>query len=366
MNLICDGTALADATAKVSKALGQKAVNPMFDCFKIEAEKGSLTITATDSEITIQTTIIADVMEEGSTLVPGRLFADFIKKLTNEQILLKLSGNRLTIKYATSEGSFACADVDAYPQLKDMSQANHFVMKGGEFKFIVSKVAFSVGNDSSRPMLKGVSMSIKDGNVSAIALDGYRLGKCSRPIVSNTTEMSAIAPARTMNEISKLIGDDEENIKIYVLDGNLKADLGNTTLISVLLDGEYNEYSNLFADTYNTIMAVGNSAYSDCLERSLLLTKNDKSNPIKLDITEQSMQMTSVGESGNLSENLPIVLTGHDISIAFNAKYFHEILRAIDDDTVFVKMNTPSQPCIVEPANNESNYLYLLLPVKMI
>lgn len=365
MKLICDGNDLAEAVGKTGKAIGQKTVNPMLEYIKIDAAPGTLTLTATDNELTIETSIVADVSSEGSVLVPGRLFSDFTRKLASERIELAVASNKLVVKYADSAGEIACASADEYPEMRDMAEAQSFTLSRKDFKDLVGKVAFSASTDNARPILKGVLLDVDENIVTAVALDSYRLAKCVKPIVKTSALMSAVVPARCLTEIAKLLDDSDDGVTAYVQRGCFRIDLGHTVVTSVLIDGDFINYRGLIPNAFETTVTVPCGQFADGLERAMLLSKADKSNPVRFDITERMLQLSSMSEAGNLNEKIPIVMNGPDLAIAFNAKYFAEMLRVLAADTITVKFNSPSMPCVVQPAGGNEDFLYLILPVRI-
>ena len=365
MKVICDGNDLAEAVGKASKALGQKTVNQILEYIKIDATPGTLTLTATDNELTIETSIVADVVSEGSILVPGKLFSDFTRKLTNERIELLLASNKLVVKYSDSAGEIACASADEYPEMREMSEAQSFTIIKKEFKDLISKVAFSASVDSARPILKGVLLDVDESFITAVALDSYRLAKCVKTLEKTSALMHAVVPARCLSEIGKMLDDSEDPICAYIQRGSFRMDLGHTTVTSILLDGDFVNYRGLVPTAFETTVTLPCEPFSDGLERAILLSKGDKSNPVRFDINERLLVISSMSEAGNLNEKIPIVMTGPDLAIAFNAKYFTEMLRVLSMDTITVKFNTPSAPCVVEPAGGSDDFLYLILPVRL-
>ena len=365
MKVICDGNDLAEAVGRAGKALGQKAVNPYLEYIKLDAAPGTLTLTATDNELTIETSIVADVSSEGSILVPGRLFSEFTRKLTGERIELALSQSKLVIKYADASGEISCASADEFPVRRDNLDAQSFIIKTKEFKDLVGKVAFSASADNARPILKGVLIEVEDAAVTAVALDSYRLAKCVKPIESTTALMQAIVPARCLSEISKLLDDSDDLLTVYIQRGSFRIDLGNTVVTSVLIDGDFVNYRGLLPQAFETLITVPCEQFSDALERAMLLSKADKSNPVRFDVTERMLQISSISEAGNLNEKIQIVMDGPDLAIAFNAKYFTEMLRMLNASTITIKFNSASMPCIIAPASGSSEFLYLILPVRM-
>ena len=208
MKLICSGSDLSDAVGKVFKAVSVRTTNPILEGIKLKAENGTLTLTATDLELAIEKVIVADVKVEGETVVPGRFFAEFVKRLAQEQIeLMLVGGNRIRISYGDSSGELQCLNAEDYPQIKELNNAQSFVIIRSELRDLVNKVAFSVATDDARPMLKGVLLEVDDVSLTGVALDGYRLAKCVKPVEKTTASMRALVPARCLTEIARLIED---------------------------------------------------------------------------------------------------------------------------------------------------------------
>ena len=177
--------------------------------------------------------------------------------------------------------------------------------------------------------------------------------------------MHAVVPARCLNEISRMVEDSEDDLTVYVQRNWLRIDLGHTVLTSVLLSGDFVPYRNIIRNTFETTVTVPGAQLSDSLERAILLSRDDRSNPVKFEITERMLSITSASGAGNIDEKLPVVTVGPDLTIAFNAKYFTEMLRVCGADSITIKFNSPADPCIVEPADGKEDFLYLILPVRI-
>lgn len=365
MKAFCDGGDLAEAVGKAIRAISNKSNNPILDNIRIEASEGTLMFTATDNELTVMTGIVGDVSDGGIALIPGKLFSDFTRRLTGERIELETSGSKLILRYGDSESEFACADPEDYPDPATVSDARSFAMTKVALKDLINKVAFSVRQDDVRPILKGVLLEVGENSVTAVALDGYRLAKCVKPLVSESVSMKAVVPARCLNEVARLLDDSDEEVRIYVQQGRIRVDIGHTTITSVLYEGEFVAYRNIIRTSFDTIVTIATQQLYDSLERALLLTRDDRSNPVRLDISERLMRITSASGKGNLDERLAVVTSGPDLTIAFNAKYFTELLRVCGADSVTIKFNSPADPCVVVPCGGEEDFLYLVLPVRV-
>ena len=216
MKVLCDGLDLSDAVIKVSKALPVKSPNPVIEGIKITASGDSLTFLATDTELTIQKTIKADVLMEGETVVVGKYFVDFAKKLEKEQVeLCRLFDGGLQIKYSESESELQVFSAESFPIIKNEEQENYFEIKQKDFKEIVEKTTFACSSDDSRPILKGCLFEIKDNLLTTVALDGFRMGIVKKEVKSGG-DFKAVIPARTLLEITRLLDKDDNEVKVYI------------------------------------------------------------------------------------------------------------------------------------------------------
>ncbi|MDR2201548.1 MAG: DNA polymerase III subunit beta [Clostridiales bacterium] len=367
MKLICNGNDLSDAVGKVFKAASARTTNPILEGIKLTATAGTLTLSATDLELAIEKNILADVKIEGETVVPGRFFAEFVKKLTHEQIELSADEtNRLKIKYTDSEGVVQCLNPAEFPPIKELDNAQRFTVIKSEFRDLVNKISFSVSADDARPMLKGVLLEIGEDTLTGVALDGYRLAKCVKRIETTTAMMSAVVPARCINEIAKLIDDSADPVEICIQKNYLMVNLDHTRITSRLLDGDFINYKQIIPTNFETFVTIPKENFEAGLERAILLAKSDKNNLVRFDIKENLMQLSSNSELGNINEKIPVKLNGVDISIAFNARYFTELLRYTECENIVIKFINTTSPCIVVPAGGADDFLYLILPVRMV
>ena len=200
MKVVCQGNELSDALSKVVKALPQKRTNPILEGVKITAEGETLTLFATDLELAIEKKINAKVLIDGEIVIPGKLFADYAKKIEEEEVELDgTSSSKLVIKYLDSELQIKTLPVDEYPIFKEVNTENSFVILKKELKNIINKVIFNVSVDEARPTLRGVCLNIKENEVEAVASDGYRLALTKAVIKNNGIIDKIVVPSKSMN-----------------------------------------------------------------------------------------------------------------------------------------------------------------------
>ncbi len=365
MLVVCQGIELSEAFLRVSKAISNKIANPILEGIKISAEDNILTLSATDTELSIEKKIKADVKVEGETVVPGKFITEFVKKLASTEIELEVNDkNQLLIRYDGNESIIQCYNPTEYPGFRKLKTDEYFGISQRDFKTLVSKSIFSVALDDSRPVLKGVLFDINNNNIVSVALDGYRLAKVNKKIISTITK-SIVIPQRSLNEVSKMLEDSDEIINVYIDNNAIMIDNGDTKIISRLLEGDFINYKQIIPANYETFVIVNKSQLEDALERVSLLTKVGQNNFVKFEITENNVYLTSNSEIGNIKENITATTSGKDIKIAFNPRFLLEALRVNSNEFVKMCYNKSINPCVIVPTEGDE-FLYLILPVRMI
>ncbi len=364
MLLNCSGLELSDAFLRVSKALSNKPTNPILEGIKISAEDNELTLSATDTDLSIEKKIKADIKVEGETVVPGKFITEFVKKLSNSEIELEVNEkNQLLIRYDGNESIIQCYNAVEYPGFKKLKTDEWFGISQKDLKALISKTIFSVALDDSRPILKGVLFDIDQKEISTVALDGYRLARVKKKATANIKKQ-IVVPTRSLNEISKLLDDSDDIINVYIDSNAIMIDTVDTKIISRLLEGDFVNYKQIIPMNYETFVIVNKLQLEDALERVSLLSKVGQNNFVKFDIKEGAVQLTSNSEIGNIKEKISAVLNGKDVTIAFNPRFILESLKASNDEFIKLCLNTSSNPCVIVPTEGDE-FLYLILPVRM-
>ncbi len=366
MKFVCNGLDLCDAILKVSKAVGIKTTNPVLEGVKITAREDTVSFFATDLELSIEKKIKADVRIEGEAVVPGKYFADFVRKLDKEQVEITLNDKKqLKISYMDSEGFLQCLNSEEYPLIERVDTGKYFSLQQKEFKDLIAKTVFSAATEDSRPILKGVLLDIKETQMTAVALDGYRLSLVKKQVETSSGDGRLIVPARTLSEIAKLLNEPEESVTVHLQKNSVMIEVDGTTIISRLLEGEFIRYEQIIPGEFTSQITVQREQFENGLERAAILSKNDKNNLVKFDVKEKVLTLVSNSEIGNIKENIPVSLHGKDLLIAFNARYFSEALKNTNEE--FVRMNFTSavSPCVIKPVEGEE-FLFLILPVRIV
>lgn len=364
MKIKCEGIELSDAVSKVIKALPLKRMNPVLDCVKLTAKGDELTLLATDLELWIEKKIKAEVLIEGEIIVPGKIFAEYCKKIEEEKIELDgTNKNKLKLKYLDSDVSFACLDFEDYPELKSVSQEKSIKIDKLAIKDLINKIIFNVATDESRPPLKGCCLNIKENILEGVASDGYRLALAQIPMENSVEKEQIVVPSKSLLEMSRLIDDTEETITLTFEKHYLMLELSGTKIVTRLINDEFLAYEKIIPEEFTTEVVVDKKQFENAIERVSLISRNEKKSYVKMEIKEDVILLKAESNTGEVNEKVQISLKGKDMMIAFNSKYITDAMRAISDQYITLNFTTPSAPGIIK--GQEKNWLYLILPLRV-
>lgn len=362
MKFVCDGLSLSEAVMKVSKACAVRTTAPIMECIKLSAYGTEVNLLATDGELSISKSVRAEVFEEGDVCVPGKLFSDFIGKLSGEEVCIATGEKGVEISYRDAGTFLQSLPAEEFPRIDFSVGENSFTMKQQSLKKIIAETTFCCATDDSRPILKGCLMEFKD-ELEMCALDGYRLACTKAEIVTKSGEKSIICPARTLSEISKLLEGESEEITLYTQGGMLLVREGDTTVVSRLYQGEFIRKENVIPSKFTTVVTLKREELIASAERAAILIRGDKNNLVTLDIGAESVKISSVSDYGNVAETVKAAVDGTEITISMNAKFLLDALRALEEEEVVLSFNGAVSPFILQNLERKDS-LYLILPVR--
>ena len=362
MKFVCDGLSLSEAVMKVSKACAVRTTAPIMECIKLSAYGTEVNLLATDGELSISKSVKAEVFEEGDVCVPGKLFSDFIGKLSGEEVCIATGEKGVEISYRDAGTFLQSLPAEEFPRIDFTVGENSFTMKQQSLKKIIAETTFCCATDDSRPILKGCLMEFKD-ELEMCALDGYRLACTKAEIVTKSGEKSIICPARTLSEISKLLEGESEEITLYTQGGMLLVKEGDTTVVSRLYQGEFIRKENVIPTRFTTVVTMKREEIIASAERAAILIRGDKNNLVTLDIGAESVKISSVSDYGNVAETVKAAVDGTEITISMNAKFLLDALRALEEEEVVLSFNGAVSPFILQNLERKDS-LYLILPVR--
>jgi len=363
MHFLSQKKTLLNAISTVQKAVSSKTTLPILKGIYIEAISNHLKFVATDLEIGIEHITESNIVEEGSVVVDARLFSEIVRKLPDAEVEIFLREQQLVIKCQNTEFNILFYPSDEFPELPTVQQNTNYEINNQVFKNMIRQTSFATSQDEMKPVFTGVLVEIQDSTLNMVALDGYRLA-LKKVEISEEQNNKAIIPAKTLNEISRIMDDSDDTVYMTLSDKHALFTLGQTKLISRLLEGEFINYKQIIPKEYKTKIKVNTELLLNSVERAALISREGKNNPIKLIVNSDKLIITSNSEVGKVHEEIDIEIEGEDISIAFNSKYLLDVLKIIEDKYIYIDFMTSINPGLIRP-EEDTNYKYLILPVRI-
>jgi len=365
MNFKCTKLILQEAILTVQKAVTGKTTMPILGGILINAYDEEILLTGSDLDLSIEKRIKSDVIEQGTVVIDAKLFGEIIRKLPNDIVEIKTLDNN-SVKICCQKSKFTLIHMNAeeFPELPRINENMIFSIQQKRLKNMIKGTIFAIATDDSRPVLTGVLFEIKDKKLNLVALDGYRLALKSTELDTENT-ITAVIPGKTLSEVSKILDDTEDNVNITFTPNNILFNLGDTKIISRLLDGEFIKYSSIIPEEYKLKITSKRLEILECIERASLMGKEGNTNLVKFDIEDDIMVITSNSQLGNVREEMNIIMQGESLQIAFNSKYLIDVLRTMEEEEIVLELSSSISPCLIKN-NNYDNCTYLVLPVRLL
>jgi DNA polymerase-3 subunit beta len=334
-----------------------------------------LKLSATNLEIAITTWVGAMIEEEGAITVPARLLSEFVNSLPSDRIDLELppAGGALQLTCGRAEARVHGTDASEFPPIPTVEDGVAAKIDPQVLRSAISRVAFAAAAEESRPVLTGVEVKLEDQQFTLAAADGFRLavqhGSLSQPVGS---EIKVIVPARTLNELNRLLGDQEEPVEIMMTParGQVLFRVQGIELVSQLLQGSFPNYDQLIPQNYQT-RAVFDLPTLLRATRTAAIFARDGSNIIRVQMVPDgdagapgkaiiSARSEEVGD--NHDEVDAEVLEGGEAKIAFNSRYLQDVLSVLERGKVALETTTPSSPGVFKPTDSD-DYIHVVMPM---
>ena len=365
MKIICNTSILAEAVMNVQKAVMTKTAMPILEGILFTADEKGVKLTGYDLEIGIETTIEADVIEEGSVIINAKTFCDIIRHIPYDKIIFE-TDEKLQCKIYCGDIEYYMTGISPkdYPELPVIINGKDIDISQKILKDMIKKTIFSVAVNDVRVIHKGIKFEIKPGEIRLVAIDSHRIAIRKEFIDYNGEELSFVVPAKTMGEIMKLIPDGDDFIKIGLGRRHILFEINGYTIISRLLEGEFMKYESIIPTNYNTVVRTKTKDMISSVERVALIITDRFKAPLKLEFREDELKISTATALGTANDKLEVSVDGNDIEIGIQSRYILDALRAGEEDEVLIGMVSPTNPVCIIPTTGES-FLYLILPVRL-
>ena len=375
MKLSCLQENLSRGLAMVGRAVATRSTLPITQNVLLTTDQSMLKLSATNLEISITTWVGGMIEEEGSITVPARLLSEFVNSLPSDRIDLELMPGTgvLQLKCGRAEARINGADASEFPPIPSIEDGVGAQIDQQVLKSAISRVAFAAATEESRPVLTGVEVRFQGDKFTLAAADGFRLavqhGTLATPVEQ---EIEVIIPARTLVELSRLLGDQSEAVEILMTPtkGQVLFRLPGVELVSQLLQGSFPNYDQLIPQSYQT-RAIFDLQSLLRATRTAAIFARDGSQIIRVQVIPDedgqsngkaliSARSEEVGD--NQDEVDADSIEGDEAKIAFNSRYLQEVLSVLERGKVALETTTPSSPGVFKPVDSD-DYIHVVMPM---
>lgn len=361
----------------VQRAISSKTAIEILTGLKITVTENSITLTGSDSDISIENKISTDdsnyellIDEPGSIVLPARFFSEIIKRLPESTFTIEVNEHfQATITSGQTEYQVNGVDADNYPHLPEIDTNEQLTIPADIMKQVINQTVIAVSTQESRPLLTGVHLTIKNGELHAVATDSHRLSQRKVKLSgAEDIDYDIIVPGRSLVELSRMIADSTGSLEIQIAENQILFNFDNTAFYSRLLEGMYPDTDRLIPQSSETEIELNAVSLLHAIERASLLSHEGRNNVVKLSLNSENQTAvlsSNSPEVGNIEEELQFdKLTGNDIEISFNPDYMKAALQAFGQAEVKLSLTLPLRPFTLMPTEDSEDFIQLITPVR--
>ena len=365
MQFICDKSSISNAVAVVSKATASKSTVKALEGVYMYLNGEKLYLKGYDLDLGIETSIRVTGSEDGRVVLNARLLTEIIRKMPEGDITFTVGEDFLcNIKCGEIEYTIVGANPNDYPAVPQINDYENLTLSHPLLKSMITQTVFAASSDPNKPVLNGAKFDINDGIFTVIALDGFRLA-IRKEKTDAEGVYSFIVPTRTLNELARLLcDDDEEFVSMNIGKKHIFFKVGDYTVFSRLIEGEFLDHRNSISAESTTQVKISTRGFIEALERASLLINENTVNPVRCRFNEGKLNVSCITPLGKINDNIPIKISGNTIEIGFNNRYLLDALKASSSDEVLLKIAGPLSPMKVVPLEGD-DFLFLVLPMRL-
>ena len=371
MKLSIDRGILMKALAHVQSVVERRNTIPILSNVLLRAEKGKLSLTATDMDLEIVDSVDAEVTKQGATTTPAHTLYDIVRKLGEAKVELELNadGTSLTVRAGRSQFKLGCLPTEDFPQMSAAAMKHEFELTAQQLKGLIDRARFAISMEETRYYLNGIYLHAAkvDGVevLRAVATDGHRLARVEMPLPDGSAGLAGIIiPRKAVNEVRKLLDESSSTVKLGVSDTKLRFSMGEITLTSKLIDGTFPDYERVIPAGNDKVLEVDPKLFASAVDRVATIS-TEKSRSVKLAIDKGAMTVSaSSPESGSATEELEVEYSSTAMEIGFNSRYLLDIATQIEGAACQLTIADPASPTIIRDTSDPSA-LYVLMPMRV-
>jgi DNA polymerase-3 subunit beta len=363
MRIACSRDELTHKLGIVSRGVSARTAVQILTGILLRAEEGTLTIAATDMEVSLRTSLDAQVEGAGTVVVPGRLLLDIARGLPEGDVTIEHRAEESAVQITCGSALFRLNTyaADDFPRLPELDSGAYHEVDREALLETIGRVSRSASRDESRPVLTGILVRFEAGKLVMAATDSYRLSVKETAIEGDFPELEAIVPARALGELSRIAAAADE-LRLGVDENHVFFATGDGWLTTRRIDGQFPNYKQLLPEAFEHEVTLPREELLDVVRRMGVMAQ--RNSPLRLRFAEGELTVSAQTQDvGEARESLPAAFTGEALEIGFNAEFLRDGIDSVAGDEVQLRLISPLRPAVMQAEGDE--FRYLIMPIRL-
>lgn len=363
MKFTCNTTALTQGINSALLAVSPKSTLLALEGIMVQTGFREISLVSYNLEMGITASLEAQVEQMGQIIIPAKMFYDIIRRIESDEVTIEADDRCLVqITGGVSQFTILGMTAEEFPELPEVGEAAGFTMPMETLSSMVDMTRYAIATNDTKPVQTGCLFELENGELTVVAVDGFRLALRRERVQSEET-MRFIVPGKTLGELLKLM-TPEGNVAVEVSRKHILFDMGNCTLVSRLLEGDFLDYHAAIPKESSTTVVVNTRALINSIERTSLLISDRLRSPLRVDFGESVIKMSCATSIGKAYDECCCSTTGNLLEMGFNNRFLLDALKNVDTDMVRLELCGPLSPMKVLPLEGE-HFLFLVLPMRL-
>ena len=370
MKFIVSSKSLLSQLQIIAGVINNNNTLPILDHFLFELNSNKLTITATDLETTISSSISVDSNLTGKIAIPAKLLFDTVKTFPEQPLTFSKNENH-TIEISSTQGKYALAfaNADEFPERTTIKDSVNLKINGDSLAKAIEKTIFASGNDDLRPVMSGVFIQLSSTGLTFVATDAHKLVKYERSDIKTDKTSELIIPKKPLNLLKSVLLGKESDVAINHNISNIEFKFDNYILTCRLIDGKYPNYEAVIPEENPNILTIERISFLNSLKRVGIFS-NKTTHQVRLKIAGTEIQVSAedIDFSNKADERLTCSYNGIDIQIGFNARFLVEMISNLESEEIRFELSSPNKAGLIFPndgLNDGESITMLVMPVML-
>ncbi len=367
MKIKCRRADLMKAINTVNKAIPVKTPMTILECILIDATESVITFTANDLELGIETQTEGVIQEKGKVALNAKLFSEIIRKLPDSDVTICTDEENYQTMITCEKAKFSIMgrDGEEFSNLPYVEKDYTVTVSQFTLRELIRQTIFSIAEVETNKMMTGELLEIRDDVLYLISLDGHRISIRSTQLKEHSEDRKAIIPGNTMKELMRILnGGIEDMTNICITENHILFEFETTLVVSRLIEGKFFRIDQMVTTDYDTKIRINRKDFAEIIERSILLLRENDTQPIIENIQDSVMELQLNSQAGTMEDMIEIQMEGKDLRIGFNPRLLLDALKVIDDEMIDIYYMHSKAPCYIR--DEAQSYIYLILPVSFV